>query len=204
MTSHVQWFPGDRLRLALLFLVAVLTVPLLGGSFRPLAVLQLRSAWLLALAFVSQVLILLVFSSQASALHSAVHIASYLPALWFLWLNRHITPLWVVGLGALMNLAAIVTNGGVLPSDPDALRRAGIALSGEGFLKSRVLEDPALPWLGDWIVVPPPLPRGVASPGDIVLFLGALATLHWLCGSWLFPGRRRELARLWASRSGQA
>ena len=189
------------MRLALLFLFCVLTVPLLGGSFRTLILVRLRSAWLLAAALGVQVLILIVLPLRASVLLSVVILLSYLPAYWFLWSNRAITPVWIIGLGAALNLAAMVANGGVLPSDADAARRVGAPENAVGVLKSAVLEDPKLAVLGDWIVLPSPLPTIAVSPGDIVLFLGALATLHWLSGSWLFPGRRRELARLWASRS---
>lgn len=192
------------MRLALLFLACVLSVPLLGGSFRPLAHVRLRAAWLLAVALAVQVTFLIALPLGASPLLGAVILLSYLPAFWFIWLNRAITPIWTVALGAALNVAGMVANGGVLPSDPEAIRRVGLPEDGAAVMKSVVLDDPKLAFLGDWIVLPAPLPKIAVSPGDIVLFLGALATLHWLCGSWLFPRRRRELRRLWASRGEKA
>jgi hypothetical protein len=86
-----------------------------------------------------------------------------------------------------MNLAAIGANGGVMPASPTASAIAGIPASDQ-FANSAVLTDPRLAWLGDIIPVPGPWPLGnVLSPGDVVLYVGALVLLHRACR----PGRSR-------------
>ncbi|MDP9434010.1 MAG: DUF5317 domain-containing protein [Actinomycetota bacterium] len=74
-----------------------------------------------------------------------------------------------------MNAGTIALNGGTLPADPDALRRAGLAVEREEFVNSGVVDDPVLPWLGDVFASPSWLPlHNVSSAGDLVILAGAV------------------------------
>src|ERR687885_775327 len=48
-----------------------------------------------------------------------------LPALRFLWLNRRYRGLWVLAIGAGLNLLVMVANGGLMPIAPSALHALG-------------------------------------------------------------------------------
>ena len=50
-----------------------------------------------------------------------LHLLSYLPLIWFVYLNRRSLGLLVIGLGFCMNLAAIAANGGFMPANADCL-----------------------------------------------------------------------------------
>jgi hypothetical protein len=88
--------------------------------------------------------------------------------------NRHITGVAVVGLGLLLNLAAVALNGG-MPVRPSALVAAGAVAEGEPIAveEPRHLESPddPIPVLGD--VLPVPLTNEVLSFGDLIVIVGA-------------------------------
>jgi len=88
-------------------------------------------------------------------------------------MNREIRPLYLVLLGALMNLTTILIHGG-MPVDPGALERAGLG-EFRGYLEGKGdglhYLGPAFP-LGDWIAVP----GRVLSPGDTLILLGLFLT----------------------------
>jgi uncharacterized protein DUF5317 len=87
--------------------------------------------------------------------------------------NRRLSGLWLIALGATLNLLVIGINGGVMPADPAALERAGLPVVSGEFENSTVLEDPKLAILGDVFAVPEPLPfANVFSIGDVVLLMG--------------------------------
>jgi hypothetical protein len=88
--------------------------------------------------------------------------------------NRHVTGVAVVGVGLLVNLAAVSLNAG-MPVRPSALEAAGLAEPGEVITVEppRHLESDAdpVPVVGD--VIPIPLTREVVSFGDLIVVLGA-------------------------------
>jgi hypothetical protein len=177
----------------MLLVVAValgaLTVPLAGGRLAALGDAHLERAWLLLAGLVLQVLVISVFPDGSDALLVAGHIASYVLVACFLYLNRRLVGLWIVALGAGLNLLAIVANGGVMPADADALEQAGRPVESDEFENSAVLEDPKLLFLGDVFAVPDEVPlANVFSIGDVLIVAGAVVTLHELGGS---PWTRR-------------
>ena len=54
------------------------------------------------------------------------NIIEYVGLLTAMLLNLNIREMWLAMAGTFMNFLAIVTNGGVMPMSPDALRRAGM------------------------------------------------------------------------------
>ena len=109
--------------------VAVAAVPIFRGRLTALAGLRFRATWLILLALSIQIVIITVAPGTPTPLRSGAYIASYLIAVAFLLLNRGIPGLWLVGVGALMNLAAIAANGGVMPAAHHALAVAGLPIS---------------------------------------------------------------------------
>lgn len=160
--------------------LCVLTVPLTGGSLARLAHVPLRAMWAPLVAIALQVAITVVVPGGSPAAHRGLHIATYGLLAAFLWANRRLPGVRVIGAGMLLNAAAIIVNGGVMPASAAAQRLAGLHV-GPGFENSAHLAHPLLPWLGDIIPWPGPLPN-VLSIGDCVVYAGTLVLLHGICG----------------------
>jgi hypothetical protein len=164
-------------------LLILATVPLAGGSLSALADVRLRGAWLVALALGVQILITTVLPGLSDGVFRAVHAATYGLLAGFLWRNRRLPGVWLVGLGGLLNAAAILANGGVMPAAPGALARAGLPAQTPGeFANSAAVPAPVLGWLGDVFAVPEALGplANVFSAGDLVIAAGLAVALHRL------------------------
>jgi len=174
-------------------LLCILSVPLLGGTLSELGALEFRKAWLAVGALLVQVLIISLLPSGGGRFGEELHLATYGLLGAFLVINRHVPGLLVIAAGGALNFAAIATNGGVMPADPDAIEAAGLAHDA-GFANSAAAEGAPLWFLGDLFHTPGWLPvHNVFSVGDVVLVLGALLLLHRVCGTPLgrLPGRVR-------------
>lgn len=91
--------------------------------------------------------------------------------------NWPLTGIPIVAAGATSNLAAIVANGGWMPSDPGALASAGI-VPGPGPSNGIVLDEPALRPLTDIFAIPAGLPlANVFSVGDVLIGLGLVVAI---------------------------
>ena len=166
-----------------LLLLAVALVPLGRGDLRELGRLRFRGTWMLGVALALQVA-LYVFPGQASWLRQVVYVASYPMALAFVFANRRIPGVWLVGLGAALNFLVISTNGGTMPAAPHALAAAGLPLDPGQFTNSLALTSPRLLFLGDVFAVPKGIPfANVFSIGDITIALGGALVVHRVCGS---------------------
>lgn len=109
-----------------------------------------------------------------SGLAPALHVATYLVALAFLWANRHAPGVPLVAAGAAANGVTIALNGGVLPASAAAVAATGVD-RGAGFANSAVLDHPVLPWLGDVFAWPAPLPlANTFSVGDVLIAAGVV------------------------------
>lgn len=105
------------------------------------------------------------------------------PALRFLWLNRHYRGLWLLAGGAGLNLLVMAVNGGLMPIAPPVLHalggphtQAGAAL---GLTKDRLLSDGVahLAALDDRLVWSVAGLHIAASLGDLLVVAGCVATL---------------------------
>ena len=170
--------------------IVLAAVPLLGGSLLRLSEVRLRRPWALPLALLAQISVVNVFPGADRTLLVGLHLASYGLAATFLGANRKVPGLWLLALGAGLNLLAIGANGGVMPARPEALEAAGLVHRDSGeFVNSGVVDEPRLAWLGDVFAVPEPLPlRNVFSVGDVLIVAGAAGAAHRVGGSRL--GRR--------------
>lgn len=178
---------------AVCFLLLVASVPLFGGKVARIAEVRIRHAWTILASIALQIFVLFVVHDRLpAAVAAGIHMASYAPALAFVWMNRTVRGIAIIVLGGLLNLAAIAANGGVMPAREDALRTAGFPVDNEEFRNSAVVEDPNLAILGDVFAVPAGVPfANVFSIGDILLVIGGGVFVHSVSGSRLPHPRHR-------------
>jgi Family of unknown function (DUF5317) len=163
-------------------LIALALPALFGGRLSRLASLRLHGSRGVMIALLIQIVVLELLPGPRRLLEAA-HLGSYLLAAWFVYLNRRVPGILVLAAGAVTNGVTIALNGGTLPADPDALRRAGIVEDG-GFTNSGPVADPVLPWLGDVLAIPREFPlANVFSVGDILIVLGVLYASFRICGT---------------------
>ena len=164
-------------------LLLLLSPALLGGRLRHLADFRLRGAGWIAITLVIQVAAVEI-AVGPKWLPAATHVATYGAAAVFLWANRRIPGLPVLGLGAACNGIAIAANRGTLPASAQALRRAGMSEQADKFVNSGVMAHPRLSFLGDVFSVPASWPlHNVFSVGDVLIVLGAGYASVRICGA---------------------
>ena len=182
--------------LALAFCLLLLTIPVAGGRLRRLEEVRLRWVWLPALAFAIQVVIVTVAPEGDTTLHRAAHLFTYALAGACVVRNLDLRFVWVVALGGLLNLIAIVANGGVMPASRGALQAAGLDVRSGEFTNSDFVEGANVAFLGDVFAIPSGWPgANVFSVGDALMLLGVLLVLHAAAGSRLVAARRTERPR---------
>jgi hypothetical protein len=107
----------------------------------------------------------------------------------FVWYNRQLTGVLIVGVGLLCNLLVIALNGGFMPVTPETLARINPGtLVGAwpegihyGYSKDviRTREATRLWALSDVLVLAPPFPRPTAfSIGDLVIATGIVGLMQ--------------------------
>ncbi|MFL5686425.1 MAG: DUF5317 domain-containing protein [Chloroflexota bacterium] len=152
---------------------------LLGGRIERLSQLRFEWAWLAVLGLVIQVVL---FSTTFAdsfppGVGEAIYVASTGMVLIAVWRNLAVPGLAVVAVGAISNFAAVVVNGGVMPTTVVALRTAGLGTE-TGFSNSALLADPALAPLTDIFAIPAALPMAnVFSIGDVLIGIGLVVTI---------------------------
>ena len=164
--AGMQW-------IVLVLVVALVVGWLRGGKLRNLTEVRVAAWWLLPLGFV-----ILTASNFVPAEYDSLAVglvlASYIPLLIFVWLNREASGIWIAGIGILMNFTVIALNGG-MPVLPEAAAIAGE--TGELVLDAKhvlLTDDTRLPFLADII----PLPGAVVSLGDVFLAIGVAVFLE--------------------------
>jgi hypothetical protein len=156
----------------MLWMLLVVAIALLvgwirGGKLGNLTEVRVRVWWMLLFGFGLQ-LIAGFLPSEQHDLAVGLILASYLPLLLFVWLNRAMNGLWIAGIGILMNFTVIVLNSG-MPVLPEAVQLAGGSESFSLGAKHVLLDSGSrLPFLADII----PLPQSVLSLGDLFLAIG--------------------------------
>ena len=156
-----------------------------------IASIPLRAPWLALVALVLQVPLLRAPSgpTQQVVAVQAVFLLSHLLLLSFVWLNRRLVGIQIVGLGVLCNLAVILTNGGFMPITPETLVRINPGSTLDhwtvgfhyGNSKDVILlaQDTNLWVLSDILVLPPPFPWPTAfSAGDLLIAAGIIVLLQ--------------------------
>lgn len=176
--------------IGLVYLAVLASVPLARGRLSALADLPLRRSELALAAIVIQVVVISLLPGGVHALHTGLHIVSYLLLGAFAWVNRRTAGVPLVALGGLSNFTAIVANGGVMPADRHAIASLAHQAGKGEFVNSQVLAHPRLQFLGDVFATPASWPlHNVYSIGDVVLVIGVAVLVHAACGSRLVPRR---------------
>ena len=110
-------------------------------------------------------------------LGSAIYVVSTGAVLVFVLRNIRLTGLPIVALGAALNLAAIMANGGVMPTTEAALTAAGLDPT-DGFSNSAIVAAPVLAPLTDVLALPSWLPlANVFSIGDLLIGVGVAVAI---------------------------
>src|SRR3954452_6367138 len=153
----------------------------------PLASVHIR-LWpvaLIGLAFQA-----LIFSSPLAAsvgrLGPSLYVVSTALVLMSLIVNFRQPGFWLIVVGAMLNFAAIVANGGFMPASPEAVAalRGVVELPSTDYTNSAIATGATTLWfLGDIFVLPRPVPfSNVFSIGDLLIGSGAewfvVATMH--------------------------
>jgi hypothetical protein len=146
---------------------------LLGGQPSRLGDINLRFAGLCVLGLAVQ---LVLFSDPVTErigdLGVPIYVVSTIVVAMVVAANYRIPGMPIVALGAFSNLAAIVANGGYMPTTAEAMAAAGFAEK-SAYSNSALLADPNLPWLTDIFAMPRWIPaHNVFSIGDVLIGLG--------------------------------
>jgi hypothetical protein len=162
-----------------------------GRTLDRIAAIPLRSAWLALLAVGLQLPLLRAPMAPAGSigLQMALFVASLVLLLVFVWRNRRLAGVLILGVGVICNLVVIVANGGFMPVAPETLVEINpgstIEQWPEGVHYSnskdviRMRENTRLWVLSDVLVSPPPLPGAVAfSVGDLLIAAGIVVLLQ--------------------------
>ena len=177
------------------FAIVLLSVVAAGGDLRKLGGLRFRWIGLLVAALSVQILVISIFH-LSHRVDVTFHIASYLIISLFLIANWRVPGVPVLALGAMLNFLAISANGGVMPANPQALKRAGFDRQYAHFENSQALKHPKLRWIGDEFAIPKSWPvHNVFSVGDVLIVVGAAIGVHQVCETRLTRAGRRRSAR---------
>jgi len=155
---------------------------LLGGRVRELEHVHFVW-WQLALAGLLVQLVLFAdpVQERVGPEGPVIYVLSTLAVLVALLRNARLPGLAIVAAGAILNLVAIVANGGYMPSSPSVWQElTGSASLPIDYYSNVVLigPDTALPFLGDIFAFPRALPMATAfSLGDALIALGAIVFL---------------------------
>ncbi len=170
--------------------IGILLGYLRGGRLKNLNSINLKAPWLIFVALAIQ---LLIFPLGANAPivnfgTDYFHIASYLILGLFVLLNLREWGIAVMSSGALANFAAIIANGGFMPTRAENLQAAGLITPTEAanlapgaILGNNIImgEQTPLWFLGDIFSLPPAIPlANVFSIGDVILALGLIFYLR--------------------------
>jgi hypothetical protein len=184
---------GASVFLVVFLILALLSALVLGGDVRRLGDVRLQRVWTVLTALVLQILVITIVPDADPGWLAVIHVASYAFAGYFIWLNRRVPGLVIVGLGWALNALVIAVNGGVMPASPRVAEAGSRGVDvGREFLNSRPLDSPRLSFLGDNFSLPQSWPfHNVFSIGDVFIALGVFVALHWICNSFLARAVKR-------------
>jgi hypothetical protein len=156
----------------------------LRGKLARLASLRFRRFYLVWLALLDQVLVISILPGHQHVALDIANLLSYVAAGAFLWSNRHIPGVVLVGVGGGLNVAAIVANGGTMPASASALIASGWKAQPGHFANSAVVAHPKLAWLGDIFATPRWFPaHDVFSVGDILIVVAVGVLVYKTCNA---------------------
>lgn len=147
-----------------------------GGRLSRLAHARIRMWQVVLLGFAFQAALFSpLLGDDVGRLGPSLYVASTTLVTMALVVNLPQRGFGLITLGACLNFAAIVANGGQMPASPEAVAAfTGTAIdSGTGFANSVRMDAAVLPFLGDIFVLPRPLPfANIFSIGDVLIGVG--------------------------------
>ncbi len=157
--------------------IGIIAGYLLGGRLEGLADIHFRWGWLAIAGLLVQVLLFAEpVAATVGAAGTPIYLASTAAVLVAVLRNVRIPGMPIVAIGAASNLLAIVVNGGVMPTSPEAV--AALEPEAAGFSNSAVMSDPVLRPLTDIFTLPPWVPfANVFSIGDVLIGLGVVMVI---------------------------
>ena len=158
---------------------------------RRLTAIPIKALWLLILAIALQIPFLRLPPGpvQEKPVQQGLFMTSFLLLLVFVWQNRSLFGVLIVGFGVLANLVVILLNGGAMPIAPETLIKINPGTTLEQWVPGhhydhskdiiRESEDTRLKFLSDRIAMTIPLPVRVAfSVGDLFIAFGIILILQ--------------------------
>lgn len=158
--------------------VGILVGLLLGGRLAGLSTIRFRWTWVIMLGLAIQLVLFSDFvTERIGAAGVPIYVLSTLAVAVAVAANFRITGIPIVLVGALSNLAAILANGGYMPTSAAALTALGHTFT-SAYSNSSYDPNPALPWLTDIFAMPAWLPQAnVFSMGDVLIDLGMVVVI---------------------------
>lgn len=187
--------------LVLAFVLALAWSLARGGRLSHLQTWPIQALWRVLTALLIQLIVIYLPPAMMPGEELRVVLlgASYLLLASFVWSNRRLPGMWLIGAGLVANWAVMLANGGYMPVTYEALVAAGrghlvdSAASGTRVFGSKdillPLAETKLWFLSDLFVVPPPFPvPSVFSIGDVLIAGG----IFRLVGSALGTSARNQ------------
>jgi Family of unknown function (DUF5317) len=146
--------------------------------------LRFRRFYLVWLALLDQVLVISVLPGRQHVVLDIADLLSYVAAGAFVWSNRKIPGLLLVGGGGTLNIIAIAANGGTMPASASALAASGWRPAPGHFVNSAVVAHPKLAVLGDIFATPRWIPaHDVFSIGDVLIVIAVAVLVYRTCAT---------------------
>ncbi len=161
----------------------------IGGRLSALESMQIRWAPLAIGALLVQVALFSPFvAERIGAAGPPIYVQSTAAVVAVALRNGGRIGLAIVALGGLLNLVAIIANGGFMPADPGALAALGRAIDTASYTNSSTGGSGVVLWpLTDVFAMPRGLPgANVFSVGDVLIAVGVFA--------WIVDAMRRPAA----------
>lgn len=152
---------------------------LVGGRLDRLGTMRFEWAWLAIVGLIVQVLLFspLLTAVADAEVGAAVYVVSTAAVLVAVLRNISVPGMPLVWLGAASNLAAVIANGGIMPTTDAALATAGLEPV-TGLSNSAVVANPALAPLTDIFALPAWFPlANVFSIGDVLIGVGIVIVI---------------------------
>jgi hypothetical protein len=147
-----------------------------------LMTIRFRRMYLVWVALLDQILVISVLPDHQHLVLDIANLVSYAAAAFFVWSNRRIPGVLLLGAGGALNLLAIVTNGGTMPASASALEASGWKPAPGHFANSAVVTHPKLAFLGDVFATPRWMPfHDVFSVGDLVIVVAVGLLVYKTC-----------------------
>jgi hypothetical protein len=150
-----------------------------GGRPSGLASIQLRWAALIAIGFLTQVVLFTdAVASRIGDAGPAIYVVTTLMVGAAVLRNIALPGMPLIVLGALSNLVAILANGGYMPATTEAVASLGKHVAQAAYSNSSLVDSPSLAPLVDRFALPPWLPlANVFSIGDILIAVGVIVLI---------------------------